>query len=104
MGGGIAVGTIVLVEEDTPTSFYLNLLKYFVGEGLAIDHEVAVCSFLTDFDRIIKQLPTNLTIQQQEFDSKDQEKQIQEDKDKNSVSKSTYCNKLLTFNTTRHQT
>ncbi len=31
LGGGIAVGTVLLVEQDCSTEFYLNLLKYFLA-------------------------------------------------------------------------
>eukprot|EP01135_Chromosphaera_perkinsii_P010998 Nk52_evm32s2309 gene=Nk52_evmTU32s2309 len=38
-GGGIAVGTVVLLEEDINTSYAHVLLKYFLAEGIASGHE-----------------------------------------------------------------
>jgi elongator complex protein 4 len=34
LGGGVAVGTVVLVEEDENSSYYSALLKYYVSEVL----------------------------------------------------------------------
>lgn len=80
LGGGIAVGTIVLVEEDSPSSYYRNLLKYFVSEGLAVNHEVAfVQSSPSDSSKILKHLPTNLTLKQ--MNAKEQP-QTEKEKDK----------------------
>lgn len=40
----MALGSLVLVGEDEPTSFYNTLLKYFLVEGLAHGHKVIRCA------------------------------------------------------------
>jgi len=44
VGGGHAVGTIVLVEEDRNTKFAELLLKYFVAEGITQENTVCLIS------------------------------------------------------------
>lgn len=46
VGGGHAVGTVVLVEEDRNTKYAELLLKYFLAEGIA--HDNAVCLISAD--------------------------------------------------------
>ncbi|PRP88791.1 hypothetical protein PROFUN_00259 [Planoprotostelium fungivorum] len=58
LGGGLSVGTITIVEEDRNSSYYLALLKYFIAEGLAVDHEGLVYTSQRQF---VSRLPKNLT-------------------------------------------
>ncbi|KJE94565.1 hypothetical protein CAOG_08869 [Capsaspora owczarzaki ATCC 30864] len=44
LGGGLAVGTLALVEEDANTAYAQVLLKYFLAEGVAAGHQVAACA------------------------------------------------------------
>jgi hypothetical protein len=40
LGGGVGVGTLLLIEEDVRTTHARTLLKYFAAEGLACTHNV----------------------------------------------------------------
>ena len=40
LGGGVGVGTLLLIEEDVRTAHARTLLKYFAAEGLACAHHV----------------------------------------------------------------
>eukprot|EP01133_Synstelium_polycarpum_P018947 gene18947-22674_t len=35
LGGGVPVGSLLMIEEDVNSSFYMFLLKYFLSEGIA---------------------------------------------------------------------
>ncbi|XP_018423313.1 PREDICTED: elongator complex protein 4 isoform X2 [Nanorana parkeri] len=61
LGGGLAVGTLLLIEEDTYSTYSNLLLKYFVAEGVVSGHEIFVASSSEDPQRILKDLPTPLT-------------------------------------------
>ncbi|XP_065492462.1 elongator complex protein 4 [Caloenas nicobarica] len=60
LGGGIAVGTLLLIEEDT-YGLYSNLLfKYFLAEGVVCGHDLFVASAKEHPDNILKELPAPL--------------------------------------------
>ncbi|XP_042641287.1 elongator complex protein 4 [Tyto alba] len=60
LGGGIAVGTLLLIEEDK-YSLYSNLLfKYFLSEGVVCGHDLFVASAKEHPDNILKELPAPL--------------------------------------------
>ena len=44
LGGGVAVGTLLLIEEDVNTSHAKSLFKYFLREGVACEHSVFLAS------------------------------------------------------------
>ncbi|CAG2067997.1 unnamed protein product, partial [Timema podura] len=44
VGGGLAVGTITLIEEDTFGIYAKLLLKYFLSEGVMCRHSLLVAS------------------------------------------------------------
>jgi len=60
LGGGIAVGSVILLEEEIYTEHFLALLKYFLVEGLANDHVIAVISADKSTGDIVRKLPRNL--------------------------------------------
>eukprot|EP01116_Phalansterium_solitarium_P017743 TRINITY_DN4450_c0_g2_i1.p1 TRINITY_DN4450_c0_g2~~TRINITY_DN4450_c0_g2_i1.p1 ORF type:complete len:420 (-),score=163.82 TRINITY_DN4450_c0_g2_i1:188-1447(-) len=60
LGGGQPVGSVMLVEQDTHSAFYTALLRYFIAEGVAVDHAVALAS-ASDPSALIASLPKNLT-------------------------------------------
>lgn len=66
LGGGLAVGTILLIEEDEQTCFFNYLLRYFLAEGLAIGHRTEFLSGMTasDTQQYLKRLPKNLTLEE----------------------------------------
>lgn len=55
LGGGVAVGTLILIEEDSVGSFANLMLRYFIAEGLVSGH----CFFLAakDPSSILNQIP-----------------------------------------------
>jgi elongator complex protein 4 len=61
-GGGLALGTIVLLIEDSPSRIYETFLKYFLAEGVVNGQK---CFFYhsnpTSFNNIYKQLPYKST-------------------------------------------
>lgn len=48
LGGGIALGTILLIEEDTNTTHYKTLLKYYLAEGVSCRQ--GLCVSTSQFD------------------------------------------------------
>ncbi|XP_040416417.1 elongator complex protein 4 isoform X1 [Cygnus olor] len=60
LGGGLAVGTLLLIEEDK-YGVYSNLLfKYFLAEGVVCGHDLFVASAMERPDNILKKLPAPL--------------------------------------------
>uniref|UniRef100_A0A4X2L468 Elongator complex protein 4 n=1 Tax=Vombatus ursinus TaxID=29139 RepID=A0A4X2L468_VOMUR len=58
--GGLAVGTLLLIEEDK-YNIYSNLLfKYFLAEGIVCGHTLLVASAKEDPDDILQELPEPL--------------------------------------------
>uniref|UniRef100_A0A8D0GGN9 Elongator complex protein 4 n=1 Tax=Sphenodon punctatus TaxID=8508 RepID=A0A8D0GGN9_SPHPU len=71
LGGGLAVGTLLLIEEDK-YNIYSNLLfKYFLAEGIVCGHKLFIASAKEDPADILKELPSPL------FD--DSKKELNED-------------------------
>lgn len=54
LGGGVALGTVVCVVEDSPSECHALLLKHFLAQGLVHGHVSALCS--AD-DTLIRTLP-----------------------------------------------
>ncbi|KAK1798620.1 hypothetical protein P4O66_006914 [Electrophorus voltai] len=44
IGGGLAVGTLLLIEEDQSDSYSQMLLRYFLAEGVVCGHELFLAS------------------------------------------------------------
>ncbi|KAG8438253.1 hypothetical protein GDO86_008810, partial [Hymenochirus boettgeri] len=61
LGGGLAVGTVLLLEEDRYDTYSRLLLKYFLAEGVVNGHEVFVASASEDPDNILQDLPAPIT-------------------------------------------
>lgn len=61
LGGGLAVGTLLLIEEDTYSTYSNLLLKYFLAEGVVSGHEVFTASAGDIPHEIFKDLPAPLT-------------------------------------------
>ncbi|KAG5875843.1 hypothetical protein JTB14_012963 [Gonioctena quinquepunctata] len=57
LGGGIPVGTVVLIEEDFHGSYSKIVLKYFLAEGIASKHSTLIASQDVNPSNIIKELP-----------------------------------------------
>lgn len=60
LGGGLAVGSLLLIEEDEFDSYSRTLLQYFLAEGVMSRHELFVASAQDSPDDIIKDLPSPL--------------------------------------------
>ncbi|XP_036066536.1 elongator complex protein 4 isoform X2 [Oryzias melastigma] len=57
LGGGLAVGTVLLIEEDRYDSFSRMIFKYFLAEGVVCRHELFVAAAQDDPDDILQELP-----------------------------------------------
>ncbi|KAM4720995.1 elongator complex protein 4 isoform 1-T1 [Rhinophrynus dorsalis] len=60
LGGGLAVGSLLLIEEDKYNTYSHLLLKYFLAEGVVNGHEVFVASASDDPTKILQGLPAPL--------------------------------------------
>ncbi|CAG5116222.1 unnamed protein product [Candidula unifasciata] len=57
IGGGLAVGTVLLVEEDTYGSYAKLMLKYYVAEAVMTKQSVFLCSADGSVRQLVKELP-----------------------------------------------
>ncbi|KAL9850217.1 elongator complex protein 4 isoform 1-T1 [Geothlypis trichas] len=60
LGGGVAVGTLLLIEEDKYGLYSSLLFKYFLAEGIVCGHDLFVASAKEHPDNILKDLPAPL--------------------------------------------
>ncbi|XP_076879274.1 elongator complex protein 4 isoform X2 [Brachyhypopomus gauderio] len=58
IGGGLAVGTLLLIEEDHSDSYSHMLLRYFLAEGVVCGHELFLASARDHPDNIMQMLPS----------------------------------------------
>lgn len=57
LGGGIAVGTVLLVEEDVYGSYARLMLKYFCAEAVMTGQSLLLISADIDPEQMLKELP-----------------------------------------------
>jgi len=57
IGGGLAVGTLLIVEEDTFGGYAKLMLKYFIAEGIVSKQGVYLCSKQESHQQILQELP-----------------------------------------------
>nr|XP_014431908.1 elongator complex protein 4 isoform X3 [Pelodiscus sinensis] len=57
LGGGLAVGTLLLIGEDKYNIYSSLLFKYFLAEGIVCGHNLFVASAKEDPADILKELP-----------------------------------------------
>ncbi|CAM9471119.1 unnamed protein product [Lampetra fluviatilis] len=57
LGGGLALGSLLLIEEDAFGSFARHILHCFLAQGIASGHDLYVASADTHPDDIIQELP-----------------------------------------------
>ncbi|XP_034044593.1 elongator complex protein 4 [Thalassophryne amazonica] len=57
LGGGLAVGTVLLIEEDRYDSYSRMILKYFLAEGVVCQHELFVAAAHDNPHDILQELP-----------------------------------------------
>ncbi|XP_045146972.1 elongator complex protein 4 isoform X2 [Echinops telfairi] len=60
LGGGLAVGTVLLIEEDKYDIYSPLLFKYFLAEGIISGHTLLVASAKEDPADILQELPAPL--------------------------------------------
>ncbi|KAK7913676.1 hypothetical protein WMY93_013887 [Mugilogobius chulae] len=58
LGGGLAVGAVLLIEEDRYDSYSRMILKYFLAEGVVCQHELFFGSAQDSPDDILQELPS----------------------------------------------
>uniref|UniRef100_A0A672FKW5 Elongator complex protein 4 n=1 Tax=Salarias fasciatus TaxID=181472 RepID=A0A672FKW5_SALFA len=58
LGGGLAVGTVLLIEEDRYDSYSRMILKYFLAEGVVCQHKLFVASAQDNPEDILQELPS----------------------------------------------
>ncbi|KAK3745864.1 hypothetical protein QZH41_013222 [Actinostola sp. cb2023] len=56
-GGGVAVGTVLLIEEDNYGCYARQIMKYFLAEGVVSGHGLFLASADIDPHHILKDLP-----------------------------------------------
>ncbi|KAF2068741.1 hypothetical protein CYY_009937 [Polysphondylium violaceum] len=62
LGGGIPVGSILMIEEDINSSYYMFLLKYFLAEGILQKQGVFFSSLIgLDPFEVLNKLPARIT-------------------------------------------
>ena len=54
LGGGLLVGSVLLLEEDRATRYATVMGKYFLAEGVAHGHGVAVFSAYASPDILLQ--------------------------------------------------
>lgn len=77
LGGGLAVGTVLLVEEDTFGSYGRLLLKYFCAEAVMTGHALLLSSLDYDTQQLLKELPAPIV----DDPGPDTGQEVQEDSD-----------------------
>nr|XP_056707911.1 elongator complex protein 4 [Euleptes europaea] len=58
LGGGLAVGTLLLIEEDTYGIYSNILFKHFLAEGIVCGHNLFIASAKEEPADILKELPS----------------------------------------------
>jgi elongator complex protein 4 len=62
LGGGLAVGSILLVEEDVNSSYGRLFVKYFIAEGIITGHEIFLSSADMLPQDIVQTLPSPVSL------------------------------------------
>lgn len=60
IGGGLAVGTVFLVEEDVYGSYSRTMLKYFLAEAVVTKQSIFLSSADESTEKLIKELPATI--------------------------------------------
>jgi len=58
LGGGVAIGTVLVVKEDASGNFSKLLLKYFLSEGLVHNHSLMIAEANVDGKKLLNSLPS----------------------------------------------
>ncbi|XP_034946631.1 elongator complex protein 4 [Chelonus insularis] len=60
IGGGLPIGTIILIEEDLYGFYSKAMLKYFLAEGCVASHELFVASQDISPEKLVSELPAEI--------------------------------------------
>ncbi|XP_067937728.1 elongator complex protein 4-like [Watersipora subatra] len=61
IGGGIAVGSCILIDEDRYNTYTSLLLKYYIAEGITNKHKIFLASANQPPSQILQDLPQPIT-------------------------------------------
>lgn len=61
IGGGLPIGSIMLIEEDKHVSYSKVLTKYFLAEGILQEHPIFIANLERDPKLVMKKLPVAIT-------------------------------------------
>lgn len=66
LGGGLSLGSLTLLAEDVHNVFAVQLMKAFIGEGIAHGHRVMIIDGETKLDltKLPKKIPREAKVQQ----------------------------------------
>lgn len=79
MLGCLALGSMMLIEQDELSNYADYLAKYFVVEGLAVDHEILFVSGELDQPHsFLTTLPKNLTLEEEQEEEKEKIRNLDE--------------------------
>lgn len=67
LGGGLAVGTAILIEEDSFHIYSNLLLKYFIAEGVTNGHSLFLASGDVPPEKILQELPAPASSDKKNF-------------------------------------
>ncbi|KAG2187495.1 hypothetical protein INT44_005184 [Umbelopsis vinacea] len=79
LGGGLPVGTVLLIQEDQHTSYAQLLLSYFLAQGVACGHHCAIASKDETPQQILDNLPW-IAEQSSEQEAKSSKQESEDDK------------------------
>ncbi|KAI9004845.1 Elongator complex protein 4 [Phycomyces nitens] len=78
LGGGLPVGTVLLIKEDRATTYAQLLLKYFLAQGIASGHHCALATRDEDPGEMMRNLMWLATTDADEDEDHDKRKQAQQ--------------------------
>jgi hypothetical protein len=84
LGGGLPLGSLICLHEDTHSQYNQTLLKYFLSEGLSCKHSLCVVCSNASSKKFISSLPFNNSyhklMSQQQQEQQDAKKDEEEAK------------------------
>nr|XP_050869450.1 elongator complex protein 4 [Vespula vulgaris]XP_050869452.1 elongator complex protein 4 [Vespula vulgaris] len=61
LGGGLPIGSILLIEEDTYGTYARVMQKYFIAEGIVSNHPLLIASLDTELTTLLSEIPAPIT-------------------------------------------
>lgn len=81
------VGSVILVEEDPLCNYAFHLLRYFLAEGVAVEHAVLAIGSDGQPQELMEKLPRNLTFEYQDQKEKEKQEELQKQQMKEQIKK-----------------